>query len=132
MNGHLLDTDICIAYFKAVPSVVARFKAMREPALFVSEITLAELKYGAFRSKRPAHHLRVVADFLDSVSVLPITPVIDRFAEEKARLTALGTIIPDFDLLIGATAVHHGLALVTNNMRHFKRIHGIELEEWMR
>lgn len=132
MNGHLLDTDICIAYFKAVPSVVARLRALREPALFISEITLAELKYGASRSDRPLHHLGVIANFMDSVTPLPITPVIDAFAEEKARLARKGLLIPDFDLLIGVTAVHHGLALVSNNRRHFERIEGIVLEEWMR
>ncbi len=130
MNGFLLDTNICIAYFKALSPVVAKFKAFEGPHPGISEITLAELKYGARKSNRPEHHLRMVDALLDGVVVLPISPVLDLFAEEKARLAKAGTLIADFDLLIGATAVHQDLVLVTNNTRHFDRIAGIKLEDW--
>lgn len=52
------------------------------------------------------------------------------FAAEKARLAKAGQIIPDFDLLIGTTAIVHGMTLVTNNTKHFQRLKGIELEDW--
>jgi tRNA(fMet)-specific endonuclease VapC len=52
------------------------------------------------------------------------------FASEKARLRKIGEPIDNFDLLIGATAVHHGLTLVTNNTKHFQRIQGIQLQDW--
>lgn len=130
MNGFQLDTNICIAYFKAVPEVVARFKVFDGPRPCISEVTLAELKFGANKSDRAAHHMAVIDALLDGVDVLPISPVIDLFAQEKARLARAGTIISDFDLLIGTTAVHHGLVMVTNNTRHFDRIIGIKLEDW--
>lgn len=130
MSGFLLDTNICIAYFKALPPVVAKFKAFDGPQPSISEITLAELKYGARKSNRPAHHLQMVEALLDGVVVLPISPVLDAFASEKARLAKAGTLIADFDLLIGTTAVHHDLVLVTNNTRHFDRIAGIKMEDW--
>ena len=126
----MLDTNICIAYFKAVPSVVARFRVPDEPEPFISEITLAELKFGAEKSARPAHHHQVIGNFLDSVVVLPISPALDLFSTEKARLAFDGSLIPDFDLLIGATAMHHNMTLVTNNTKHFQRLKGIKLEDW--
>lgn len=130
MSLFLLDTNICISYFKAVPTVVARFRAHDGPHPFISVITLAELKYGAWKSDRTAHHLKIIDALLDGVRVLPISPVLDAFAEEKARLSKAGNIIPDFDLLIGVTAVHHELILVTINTRHFQRLEGIKLEDW--
>ena len=98
----------------------------------ISEVTLAELKYGIAKSERRISNAENLRRFMTKVEVLPISPVIDTFAEEKARLARAGTIIPDFDLLIGVTAVHHGLTMVTNNTKHSQRIKGIQLEDWTR
>ncbi len=100
--------------------------------MFLSEVALAELKYGIAKSERRLANMEALRRFLTGIQVLSITPVIDLFAEEKARLSRTGTIIPDFDLLIGATAVHHHLVMVTNNTRHFEWIKGIKLEDWTR
>ena len=71
-----------------------------------------------------------LSDFLTGVTVLPIFHSLDLYAKEKARLRKAGTPVDDFDLLIGVTAVTHGLTMVTNNTDHFKRINGIDLEDW--
>jgi tRNA(fMet)-specific endonuclease VapC len=55
---------------------------------------------------------------------------LDLYAKEKARLRKAGTPIDDFDLLIGVTSVTHKLTMVTNNSNHFKKIDGIDLEDW--
>lgn len=52
------------------------------------------------------------------------------YAKEKARLRKAGTMLDDFDLLIGVTSIMHNLTMVTNNTEHFKRIKGISLEDW--
>jgi len=57
-------------------------------------------------------------------------PSLETFAKEKARLKRAGKLIPDFDLLIGTTALHHGLTLVTNNTKHMQRLEGLQLENW--
>ena len=54
---------------------------------------------------------------------------VDRFAQLRARLRSVGRAPPDFDLLIGATALEHDLAVVTRNVRHFNRIEGLEIFE---
>ena len=51
-----------------------------------------------------------------------------RFGRERGRLRAVGMLIGDFDLLIGATALHHNLTLLTNNRSHFERIDGLRME----
>ena len=53
------------------------------------------------------------------------------FGEMKATLEKAGTIIDDADLFIAACAKVHGLTLVTNNIKHFKRIKGLKLENWV-
>jgi tRNA(fMet)-specific endonuclease VapC len=55
---------------------------------------------------------------------------IDFYAKEKARLRKSGNIVDDFDLLIAATSIAFGLVMVTNNLKHFQKISGIELEDW--
>lgn len=98
--------------------------------LLISEITLAELKFGVENSEQPARNRQALAHFLSGVQVVPIIEALDIFAKEKARLRKAGTIIDDFDLLIGTTAVAHGLTLLSNNGRHLARVEGIELEDW--
>jgi tRNA(fMet)-specific endonuclease VapC len=130
VSRYLLDTNICIAHVKGLDAVEQRFRLVGKKKILISEITLAELKYGAIKSDRPDHHTRVLEQFMTGISVLPISAVLDAFAMEKARLKKLGQPISDFDLLIGATAIHHDLTLVTNNTRHFQRLQGIRLEDW--
>ena len=97
---------------------------------FISEITLAELKFGVENSERPDKNLQALNKFLTGVKILPIFHSLDLYAKEKARLRKAGTPIDDFDLLIGVTSVTHNLTMVTNNTDHFKRINRIDLEDW--
>ena len=97
---------------------------------YISEMTLAELKFGVEKSEKPEKNKKALADFLTGVQILPIYHALDLYAKEKARLQKAGTPIDDFDLLIGVTSVTHKLTMVTNNTNHFTRITGIELEDW--
>lgn len=97
---------------------------------FISEITLAELKFGVGNSEKPEKNRKALTDFLTGVQILPIFHSLDLYAKEKARLRKARTPIDDFDLLIGVTSVSHSLTMVTNNTDHFKRIDGIDLEDW--
>ncbi len=94
---------------------------------FISEMTLAELKFGVEKSEKPEKNRKVVDNFLSGVQILPIFHSMDLYAKEKARLQKAGTPVDDFDLLIGVTSITHKLTMVTNNTNHFKRIRGIKL-----
>ncbi len=107
-----------------------KFDEVSTDNCFISEITLAELKFGIENSEKPDKNRKALEDFLTEIKVLPIFHSLDLYAKEKARLRKAGTPIDDFDLLIGVTSVSHSLTMVTNNTDHFKRINGIDLEDW--
>ena len=130
MKKYLLDTNICIFFFKGKYNLDKKFDAIGPENCFISEITLAELKFGIANSDKPDKNQKVLDNFLSAVHVIPIFHSLDLYALEKSRLRKTGTPIDDFDLLIGATSITHGLVLVTNNTAHFKRIKGIQLEDW--
>ena len=108
----------------------AKFDGMTTDECFISEITLAELKFGVENSEKPEKNKKALDNFLTGVQVLPIFHSLDIYAKEKARLRRAGTPIDDFDLLIGVTSIAHNMTMVTNNINHFSRIKGIRLEDW--
>ncbi|MBK7607782.1 MAG: type II toxin-antitoxin system VapC family toxin [Saprospiraceae bacterium] len=130
MKKYLLDTNIAIFYMKGKYNLDERFVNITPGNLFISEITLAELKYGVENSEHTEKNRKVLDLFLTGVKILPIFYALDLYAKEKVRLQKAGTRIDDFDLLIGTTAITHNLVMVSNNTSHFKIIKGIKLEDW--
>lgn len=96
----------------------------------ISEITIAELKYGIAKSSRREENALALESFQSKIEILPIFPALDVYASEKARLKTKGSIIDDFDLLIGSTAIFHNMVLVTKNISDFDRLSGIVIEDW--
>ena len=99
---------------------------------FVSEVTIAELIYGAHKSGDYERHKDDADKIISIVDVIPMFTSFNLYGSERTRLEGIGKIIPDFDLLIATTAVHHNMTLVTNNTKHMNRIEGIQLENWTR
>jgi tRNA(fMet)-specific endonuclease VapC len=130
MNQYLLDTNIAIFYMKGKFNLDKKFETLSVDDCYISEITLAELKFGIAKSEQRERNKQVLEKFLTGVRVLPISEAVDLYAEEKVRLQKMGMRLDDFDLLIGVTAVVHRLTLVTNNTKHFERIGSIALEDW--
>ena len=131
MDKYLLDTDISVFYLRGKYDINRKLKEIiGYDNCFISEITLAELKYGAELSERVDENLRSVNEFANKIGILPIFNSLDLYAKEKARLRKTGNIIDDFDLLIGCSAIKNGLILVTNNENHFERIKNIKIENW--
>ena len=108
----------------------AKFDKVFAENCFISEMTLAELKFGVEKSEKKEKNKKALDNFLTGVQILPIFHSLDLYAKEKARLEKAGTPLDDFDLLIGVTSVTYDLTMVTNNTNHFKRINGIKLEDW--
>jgi tRNA(fMet)-specific endonuclease VapC len=130
LKKYLFDTNICIYYIKGKFGLKEKLKSVKKENRFISEITLAELKYGVKNSKNPNKNQLVLDDFLTGVQILPIFNSLDLYAEEKARLRRDGLLIDDFDLLIGVSSVANDLILITNNEIHFSRINKIKIENW--
>jgi tRNA(fMet)-specific endonuclease VapC len=130
MKQYLLDTNICIFFLKGKFNLDSKLETIGEANCFISEITLAELKYGAEKSEKPIENKKSIELLLTKFNLLPIYNSLDTYAKEKARLAKVGKIIDDFDLLIAATAVTHNMIMVTNNTSHFTRVKGIKIEDW--
>ncbi len=91
---YLLDTYICIFLMKGRQRLSDRTKRELVLDLFISEVTLAELKYGVAKSERPLANRAPLERFLTGVTVLPIREALDVFAFEKARPDRSATCTP--------------------------------------
>ena len=98
---------------------------------FISEITIAELKFGVENSKQKEKNRKTIEKFINSIGIIPIISCLDVYAKEKVRLRKQGTVTDEFDLLIGSCAIANNMSLVTRNTKHFKRFIGISLENWI-
>ena len=125
---YLVDTDWAIDHLKGKPEITRQLKAREPEGLGLSVVSLAELYEGVIYSRDPDKSERDLRVFLHSVAVLGIDMQTCRiFGKERGRLRAGGQLIGDADLLIGATALRHGLVVLTNNRRHFELIEGLQL-----
>ena len=127
---YLLDINICIYFLKGKFGLVETFDKIGFDNLYISEITIAELKFGAAKSDKPEKNKLVINLFANKFKQIPIFNSLDIFAVEKARLRNEGNIVDDFDLLIGSTAIANEMILVTNNEKHFNRLKNIQIENW--
>lgn len=128
---YLLDSNICIHFLRGKYDIDRRLTKAEIGKCSVSEITLAELTFGAENSANPEANHKLIDQFVSHITILPILDAIPLYGREKYRLRKLGIMIGDFDLLIGCTAVEKDLIMVTENTREFERISNIRLENWV-
>jgi len=127
---YLLDTNICIYFLKGLYELDKKIEQIGIENCYLSEITLAELKFGVANSEKKKKNKDALDSFTGDIKIVPIYNSLDLYAEEKARLRRVGNIVDDFDLLIGVTAIVNDMILVTNNTKHFGRIRKIVIEDW--
>jgi tRNA(fMet)-specific endonuclease VapC len=130
LKTYLLDTNICIYFIKGLYELNRKIEAVGPTNCFISEMTVAELKYGVENSKTPELMRPIVEAFIPKFAVIPVYDALDVYAAEKARLRRQGLILDDFDILIGATAIVNNMALVSNNQKHMNRLANIKLQDW--
>ena len=128
---YLLDTNICIHFFRGRFNLIQKFTEIGLENCAISEITLAELVFGAENSENPERNHLIIEKFTEQITILPIFDSIPLYGREKARLRKAGIMISDFDLLIGCTAIEGELIMVTENTREFDRIMKIKIENWI-
>ena len=129
---YMLDTNICIYAMKQKPEkVLQRFKQELNSGICISSITLAELEYGMKRSSDPARNEQALLRFLAPLTVLTFgSAAASVYGEIRADLQSKGTPIGPLDMLIAGHAKAEELILVTNNVREFERVPGLEIENW--
>ena len=129
---YLFDTNCCIYGIKgSFQSLTDRLMEIRPGEIAISTITLGELEYGAAKSKREDKTREVLRRFLSSYEILPFT-VGDAAVcgQIRAVLTAAGTPIGAYDVMIAAQGAARGLTVVTNNTGEFSRVPRLHLEDW--
>lgn len=130
---YLLDTDTLSALLRPRPDLVLGRRLASEPqeGIFTSAITAGELAYGAARSGRP-QLIEKVTLVLDSLPVVSFdAAAAATYGRLRADLEAAGTSLAEADLRIASTALAHGMVVVTGNGRHFSRIPGLPVENWL-
>ena len=126
--SNLLDTDWAIDYMNYAPQTVRRVEELRPQGIAISIISVAELYEGVRNGYEPERQERTLLNLLRTFNIIPLSvPICRIFGSERGRLRRAGTRIEDMDLLIGATALHHNLTLLTNNRRHFGRLPGLNI-----
>ncbi|MCB9230725.1 MAG: type II toxin-antitoxin system VapC family toxin [Bacteroidia bacterium] len=128
---YLLDTNICVHFFRGKYGILEKLNAIGIENCAISEITLAELVYGAEKSNNPSKNLILIESLVSQLIILPIFSAIPIYGKEKVRLKQKGELISDFDLLIGTTAIANQMILVTENVREFQRLDPLNLENWV-
>jgi tRNA(fMet)-specific endonuclease VapC len=128
----MLDTNLCIDLMRGKAN--AAFKRLRSLAIDqagISTITLAELRYGASKSARQAHHESMVIAFCAPLAIAPFdAEAAEIYGTIRASLEAAGTPIGPLDTLIAAHALAMGATLVTSNVREFQPVQGLSVENW--
>ena len=130
MKKYLLDTNICAYFLNGKFNLESKIDEVGFENCVVSEITIAELKYGVQKSTLKEKNRKILETFQAKFDIIPIFPSLDIYAKEKARLKTKGKILDDFDLLIGSTAIFNKFILVTKNVSDFDRLEDIEIEDW--
>ncbi len=124
-------TQIFVSFFlKGKFGLIDKVNEVGLDNCYISEITIIELTYGAYKSTNFEKHISEVVKIKSLFEVLSISASIEKFAKEKVHLQRLGKLIPDFDLLIAATAITNNMTMVTRNEKHLSRINEISIENW--
>jgi tRNA(fMet)-specific endonuclease VapC len=132
MIKFLLDTNIVIYVLKKRPLEVLKIFNANASRMAISSITLSELIYGAEKSANITKNLEAIEDFVSHLEVLPYDArASQHYGQIKAALEKKGKIIGENDIHIAAHAISQGLILVTNNLKEFKRVPNLALENWV-
>jgi len=128
----MFDTNTCVFLLNHTSETLARRVLATPPSQIVlSAVTGAELAYGAAKSRRPGDARAAVDVLLGKFLLVGFdAPAIDAYGSLRADLERRGALIGPLDMLIAAHAVSLGSILVTNNVREFRRVTGLRIEDW--
>lgn len=129
---YLLDSNICVYFLRGKKGIDSIIEKIGWENCFISQMTFAELLYGAECSKNVERNKQEVISFCDDIPVYVIDgDVIEEYARQKAVLRKKGTPVDDIDILIGCTAIVNNCVMVTENVKHLGKLENIMLENWI-
>jgi tRNA(fMet)-specific endonuclease VapC len=125
---YILDTDWIINLLAGRQDAKVKIEQLDPEEIVISLVSVAEIYESAFNYTNPEAHIQTFRSFLSNFQLLNLNlPIIEKFAEVRAHLRRRGQMISDFDILIGATAMHHNLIVLTYNKKHFERIPDLKI-----
>ncbi len=128
----LFDTDTCVEILRGNKKVIEKF-ANANTTVAVSFITVAELYYGAEKSNNTAKNITKIEKMLLAFEIIESSIEIEqRSGKIKANLDKKGNLIEDADIFIASTCLEKCETLITGNEKHYSRIQGLKIENWIR
>ena len=125
---YILDTDWIINLLAGKKDAEEGIQQFDPEEIVVSLVTIAEIYESAYNFANSEAHIQKFRSFLSNFQLLNLNlPIIEKFAEVRAHLRRRGQMISDFDILLGATAMHYDLIVLTHNKKHFQRIPDIKI-----
>ncbi|TVR73387.1 MAG: type II toxin-antitoxin system VapC family toxin [Spirochaetaceae bacterium] len=116
------------AELSRLEGVTASFAERLNDPKSISVITYGELVYGARKSQREETNMARVRRIAEIFPIIDVSPaIVETFGHLKAMLEKTGSIVADLDLIIASTAITRNLILVTNNEKHFQKVHGLQV-----
>jgi tRNA(fMet)-specific endonuclease VapC len=128
---YVLDTNTVIYYFKGLGRIKERLLLVPPSEIAVPSVVVFELEVGIGLSAQPSNRRSQLETLLSVVTVLPLDgAAAKRAAESAAALRKTGEPIGPMDTLIAGIAIAHGGTLITHNIREFRRVRGLRVEDW--
>jgi tRNA(fMet)-specific endonuclease VapC len=128
---YVLDTNTLIYFFRGMGKVSEQLLAKNPKDIALPTIVLYELEVGIARSSFPQKRRTQLQELASLIHILPFGyPEALKAASIRVDLERKGLLIGPYDILIAATAISNKGLLVTHNLKEFKRIKGLQLEDW--
>ncbi len=128
---YMLDTDTCSYVLKTKSAKLAKRFMSNVGKIAISEIVLAELRFGADNHQNRTEQIHeLIDDFIVRLEIIPWAASV-HYGKLRAKLQNSGTPIGNMDTLVAAHALSQNSILITNNTKHFRRVPGLEIENWL-
>jgi len=133
---YLFDTDSISQIIRQQPnlSFIKRLASISPDDQFTTTITVGEMVYGAYKSSRPSYFLEKLDRLVwPNINILSFDEAAAKtYGKVKAEMEKKGTVLSEPNMRISAIALHHNLTVVTGNTRHFSRVPGLKVENWLK
>jgi len=131
--NHLLDTNTCIYFLNRTSErIISQFTRLSPSVIKLPSVTVAELFCGAEKSKAKKKNLAIVENFISTFEIIPFDEKCCKtYARIRASLEKVGAPIGPMDLLMASISLANNFTLITNNVREFRRVKGLKLENWL-
>ena len=133
---YLLDTNILIEFIHGNRTIINRIMEAGFDRCCMSVVSLQELYYGAYKAKEKRQlyfdqEMVRIGKLRERFTVLPLPEEADGYGQIKMALRKRGSLVDEFDMLIGGHALTEGLTVITDNVKHFDPMPGVKVENWV-